>query len=80
MNKAAVYSAHADNRQAIIEKHTGLVKRIAHHMMARLPASVQIDDLIQSGMIGLLEAARNLTIAKARALKPLRAFVFAAQC
>ena len=59
MNKAAVYSAHADNRQAIIEKHTGLVKRIAHHMMARLPASVQIDDLIQSGMIGLLEAARN---------------------
>ncbi|RUO77059.1 RNA polymerase sigma factor FliA [Idiomarina seosinensis] len=64
MNKAAVYSAHADNRQAIIEKHTGLVKRIAHHMMARLPASVQIDDLIQSGMIGLLEAARNFDNSK----------------
>ena len=64
MNKAAVYSAHADNRQAIIEKHTGLVKRIAHHMMARLPASVQVDDLIQSGMIGLLEAARNFDNSK----------------
>ncbi|EKE80822.1 RNA polymerase sigma factor FliA [Idiomarina xiamenensis] len=59
MSKAAVYSAQADNRQRIIEQHTGLVKRIAHHMMARLPASVQVDDLIQAGMIGLLEAARN---------------------
>ena len=33
-----------------------LVKRIAHHMLARLPASVQLDDLIQAGMIGLMEA------------------------
>ncbi|MFP3353513.1 RNA polymerase sigma factor FliA, partial [Pseudoalteromonas sp. SIMBA_153] len=33
MNKAAVYAATADNRNAIIEQHTGLVKRIAHHMM-----------------------------------------------
>lgn len=33
-----------------------LVKRIAHHMMAKLPACVQVDDLIQAGMIGLLDA------------------------
>src|SRR5690606_13040092 len=33
--------------------------RIAYHMLARLPASVQADDLIQAGMIGLLEAARH---------------------
>jgi RNA polymerase sigma factor for flagellar operon FliA len=33
-----------------------MVKRIAHHMLARLPASVQLDDLIQAGMIGLMEA------------------------
>ena len=33
-----------------------LVKRIAHHMMAKLPASVQVDDLVQAGMIGLLDA------------------------
>ncbi|RUO79805.1 RNA polymerase sigma factor FliA [Idiomarina tyrosinivorans] len=64
MNKAAAYAATADNRQQIIEQHTGLVKRIAHHMMARLPASVQVDDLIQSGMIGLLEAARNFDNSK----------------
>lgn len=33
------------------------MKRIAHHLISRLPSSVQPDDLIQSGMIGLLEAA-----------------------
>ena len=36
-----------------------MVKRIAHHLIARLPASVLVDDLIQAGMIGLLEASRN---------------------
>lgn len=33
-----------------------LVKRIAHHMIARLPVSVEVDDLIQVGMIGLMDA------------------------
>lgn len=58
MNKAAAY---AQQRQLanIIEAHTPLVKRIAYHLMARLPASVSVEDLIQSGMIGLIEAAKN---------------------
>ena len=43
--------------EELIVTHAPLVKRIAHHLMARLPASVQVDDLIQAGMIGLLEAA-----------------------
>lgn len=43
----------------IVNKYSTLVKRISHHLMARLPPSVQVDDLIQSGMIGLLEAAKN---------------------
>jgi RNA polymerase sigma factor for flagellar operon FliA len=42
---------------ALVRQYTPLVKRIAHHMIARLPASVQIDDLIQAGMMGLLDAA-----------------------
>ncbi|MDO3382576.1 RNA polymerase sigma factor FliA [Gilvimarinus sp. SDUM040014] len=42
-----------------VEEYAGLVKRIAHHMMLRMPASVQVDDLIQAGMIGLLEAAQK---------------------
>ncbi|SDK07339.1 RNA polymerase, sigma 28 subunit, SigD/FliA/WhiG [Ferrimonas sediminum] len=58
MNKAAAYTQF-DNRTSLVERYAPLVKRIAHHLMARLPASVQLDDLLQSGMIGLLEASRN---------------------
>lgn len=43
----------------LVRAHTDLVKRIAHHLAARLPASVDVDDLIQAGVIGLLEAARH---------------------
>jgi len=47
------------NADELIREHAPLVKRIAHHMLGRLPDSVQVDDLIQAGMIGLLEAARK---------------------
>ena len=43
----------------LVEQHASLVRRIAVHLAARLPASVEIDDLCQAGMIGLLEAARS---------------------
>ena len=36
-----------------------LVKRLAHYMMASLPPSVELDDIIQSGMLGLLDAAKR---------------------
>jgi len=52
----AAYSG-KDAQSDLISEYAGLVKRIAHQLMARLPNSVQLDDLIQSGMIGLLEAA-----------------------
>lgn len=39
-----------------VTKYAPLVKRIAYHMMARLPASVEVDDLIQVGLIGLMDA------------------------
>lgn len=42
-----------------IEMHAPLVKRLAHQLYLRLPASVEIDDLIQTGMMGLLEAAQS---------------------
>jgi RNA polymerase sigma factor for flagellar operon FliA len=44
---------------SLIIKHSPLVKRIAYHLMARLPSSVVVDDLIQAGMLGLLEASKN---------------------
>lgn len=43
----------------LVKTHACLVKRIAHHLKGRLPPSVQIEDLIQAGMIGLLEASKN---------------------
>lgn len=43
----------------LVTRHVDLVKRIAQHLIARLPSSVDIDDLMQSGMVGLLEAANN---------------------
>ncbi len=58
ISKANAYQQQNDKRE-LVEKHASLVKRIAHHLMARLPASVLVDDLIQAGMIGLLEASRN---------------------
>ena len=44
------------DKQQHLEKFAPLVKRIAHHMMSRLPGSVEADDLIQVGMMGLMEA------------------------
>lgn len=45
--------------EQLVREHATLVKRIAHHLLGRLPDSVQLDDLIQAGMIGLIEAARK---------------------
>ncbi len=60
MNGAAMYVATPDpESDDLVVKHAALVKRIAYHLMSRLPPSVQADDLIQAGMIGLLEASRN---------------------
>ena len=47
------------NFDELVREHALLVKRIAHHLRGRLPDSVQVDDLIQAGMIGLIEAARK---------------------
>ena len=44
------------NKDQLVQRFAPLVKRIAYHLMARLPPSVQVDDLIQNGMLGLLDA------------------------
>ena len=53
-----------DGSAQLVERYAPLVKRIAHHLMGRLPANVQVDDLIQAGLIGLLEAARGFDATK----------------
>lgn len=45
------------DRNELLIQHAPLVKKLAHMMRARLPPSVEVDDLIQAGMIGLLDAA-----------------------
>lgn len=57
--KAAGAAISERSQSELVEDYAPLVKRIAYHLMTRLPPTVQVDDLIQSGMIGLLEAARN---------------------
>ncbi|WP_425434234.1 RNA polymerase sigma factor FliA [Marinobacter zhejiangensis] len=49
----------ATQAHELVETHAPLVKKIALHLLARLPDSVQLDDLMQAGMIGLLEAAQK---------------------
>jgi len=55
----SVQAAGADER---IMQHAPLVKRIAYHLLNRLPDSVQVDDLIQAGMLGLLEAIKHYDV------------------
>lgn len=44
------------DKQRSLAEFVPLVKRIATHMMAKLPASVEVDDIIQAGMMGLMDA------------------------
>ena len=44
------------DREQLVQRFVPLVKRIAYHLLARLPANVQVDDLVQNGMLGLLDA------------------------
>ena len=60
MNSQALQKAiPCEKSENFVREYAPLVKRIAHHLLARLPSIIQADDLIQSGMIGLIEAARN---------------------
>jgi RNA polymerase sigma factor for flagellar operon FliA len=50
------HAAPAAAINALLKQHTPLVRRLAHQMIAKLPANVELDDLIQTGMIGLHDA------------------------
>ena len=63
MNAINAYAAAAARGEAdaLVLRHAELVKRIAYHLAGRLPPSVDVDDLIQAGMLGLLEAKKHFT-------------------
>jgi RNA polymerase sigma factor for flagellar operon FliA len=57
-------TASAAQINAALKQYTPLVRRLAHQMIAKLPANVQIDDLIQVGMIGLHDAMSRFDAAQ----------------
>lgn len=65
MSGVAMYTAvQAGGTDERVMQHAPLVKRIAYHLLSRLPDSVQVDDLIQAGMLGLLEAIKNYDVSQ----------------
>lgn len=65
MNAMSAYkvAGHASS-DALVEQYAPLVKRIGIHLRGRLPDTIELDDLIQVGLIALLEAAKNYSAAK----------------
>jgi len=45
--------------EELVKLHITMVKRIAYHLLGRLPQHILLEDLMQAGMIGLIEAARH---------------------
>jgi RNA polymerase sigma factor for flagellar operon FliA len=60
-NDAFVYNARGtvERQQDYAKQYAPLVRRIAHQMIAKLPANVELDDMIQAGMIGLMDAVNR---------------------
>ncbi|MCW5657920.1 MAG: RNA polymerase sigma factor FliA [Burkholderiaceae bacterium] len=48
----------------LLKQYSPLVRRLAHQMIAKLPANVELDDLIQVGMIGLNDALSRFDAAQ----------------
>jgi len=46
----------AQKREALIRAHTGLARSLALRLAGRVPASVDLDDLVGAGLLGLLDA------------------------
>jgi len=52
------------NYDELMTEYAPFVKRIAYHMIARLPSNVQLEDMVQAGMIGLFEALKGYDMSK----------------
>ena len=50
--------------ETLVERYASLVKRIANHLLGRLPDGVALEDLVQTGLIALLDAARQFSPSK----------------
>ncbi|MCX7116300.1 MAG: RNA polymerase sigma factor FliA [Gammaproteobacteria bacterium] len=53
-----------EDQKVMVQSNLSLVKRLAYYMLAHLPKTVQLDDLVQAGTMGLLEAAKHYDASK----------------
>ena len=58
LSPVEMYGSCKPKGEELVMAHLGLVKRVALHLKARIPAFMELDELVQVGMIGLLEASR----------------------
>jgi RNA polymerase sigma factor for flagellar operon FliA len=63
-----MYEEVDNSHEALIVAHMDMVKRVAVHLKVRIPPFMELDELIQVGMVGLIEAAR--------AYDPTKGFAF----
>jgi RNA polymerase sigma factor FliA len=60
MNQAVAYlDQDRSSVESLLQEHAPLVKKVGLHLIARLPPDVELGDLIQVGMMGLLKAIEN---------------------
>lgn len=52
-------SDNAARIEELVKEHASLVIKIAKNMKRKLPSSIEFDDLVQSGFVGLIEAGKN---------------------
>ncbi len=57
-------SGSSPNYDEMMTEYAPFVKRIAYHMITRLPSSIQLEDIVQTGMIGLFEALKGYDMSK----------------
>jgi RNA polymerase sigma factor for flagellar operon FliA len=55
----AFYEQVENRQESLIIAHMPMVKRVAIHLKARVPPFMELDELVQVGMVGLIEAARS---------------------
>lgn len=64
MAPISLYDQVGNRQEALIMNHMPMVKRVAVHLKARLPPFMELDELIQVGMVGLIEATRSFDASK----------------
>ncbi len=63
-SEIGAFNSDPPNYDELMTRYAPLVKRIAYHMMGRLPSNIQLEDMVQAGMIGLFEALKGYDMSR----------------